>query len=107
MRLQLCFVHPIVTKLFVAVWVGANVLEWANVLKKWQSLPGIVSLNHDGQMNFEVIGVDGTQCDIEASVDLKKWSRVDQVTLENGRASFLDARRIWLPHCFYRVKAVE
>jgi len=29
------------------------------------------------------------------------------VTLENGRASFLDARRIWLPHCFYRVKAVE
>jgi hypothetical protein len=82
-------------------------IEAANVLKKWQSLPGIVSVNHDGQMNFEVIGVDGTQCDIEASVDLKKWSRVGQVTLENGRASFLDARRIWLPHCFYRVKAVE
>ena len=52
-------------------------IEAANVLKKWQSLPGIVSVNHDGQMNFEVIGVDGTQCDIEASVDLKKWSRVD------------------------------
>ena len=82
-------------------------IEAANVLKKWQSLPGIVSVNHDGQMNFEVIGVDGTQCDIEASVDLKKWSRVGQVSLENGRGSFLDARRIWLPHCFYRAKAVE
>ena len=79
----------------------------ANVLKKWQSLPGIVSVNHDGQMNFDVIGVAGTQCDIEASVDLKKWSRIGQVSLENGRGSFLDARRIWLPRCFYRAKAVE
>ena len=82
-------------------------VEAANVLKKWQSLPGIVRVRHDGQMTFEVIGIADTQCDIEASVDLKKWSRVDQVTLENGRASFLDARRIWLPHCFYRAKAVE
>ena len=79
----------------------------ANVLKKWQSLPGIVSVNHDGQMNFDVIGVAGTQCDIEASVDLKKWSRIGQVSLKNGRGSFLDARRIWLPRCFYRAKAVE
>ena len=79
----------------------------ANVLKKWQSLPGIVRVKHDGQMTFEVIGIAKTQCDIEASVDLKKWSRIAQVTLKNGRASFLDARRIWLPHCFYRVKAVE
>ena len=79
----------------------------ANVLKKWQSLPRIVSVNHDGQMNFDVIGVAGTQCDIEASVDLKKWSRIGQVSLKNGRGSFLDARRIWLPRCFYRAKAVE
>ena len=82
-------------------------IEAANVLKKWQSLPGIVSVNHDGQMNFEVIGVDGTQCDIEVSADMKKWSRIGQVSLENGRGSFLDARRIWLPHCFYRAKPVE
>jgi len=79
----------------------------ANVLKKWQSLPGIVRLKHDGQMTFEVIGVAGTQCDIEASVDLKKWNRVGQVTLKNGRGSFRDVRRIWLPHCYYRAKAVE
>jgi len=77
------------------------------VLKKWQSLPGIVRMNHDGQMTFEVIGVADTQCDIEASVDLKKWSRVGQVSLENGRGSFLDARRIWLPRCFYRAKVTE
>jgi len=79
----------------------------ANVLKKWQSLPGIVRMNHNGQMTFEVIGVADIQCDIEASVDLKKWSRVGQVILENGRGSFLDARRIWLPRCFYRAKVTE
>ena len=79
----------------------------ANVLKKWQSLPGIVRMNHDGQMTFEVIGIAGTRCDIEASLDLKQWSRVGQVTLENGRGHFRDVRRIWLPRCFYRAKAVE
>ena len=79
----------------------------ANVLKKWQLLPGIVRMKHDGQMTFEVIGIAETQCDIEASVDLKKWSRVGQVTLENGRGSFRDVRRIRLPRCFYRAKAVE
>jgi len=82
-------------------------IEAANVLKKWQSLPGIVLWKHDGQITFKVIGVAGTQCDIEASLDLKKWSRVGQVSLENGRGSFLDARRIWLPNCFYRAKVVE
>ena len=82
-------------------------LPAANVLKKWQSLPGIVRMNHDGQMTFKVIGVADIQCDIEASVDLKKWSRVGQVILENGRGSFLDARRIWLPRCFYRAKVTE
>jgi hypothetical protein len=54
-----------------------------------------------------VIGIAKTQCDIEASVDLKKWSRIAQVTLKNGRASFRDVRRILLPRCFYRAKAVE
>ena len=82
-------------------------VEAANVLKKWQSLPGIVRVRHDGQMTFEVIGVADTQCDIEASVDLKKWSRVGQVILENGRGSFRDVRRIWLPRCFYRAKVTE
>jgi len=79
----------------------------ANVLKKWQSLPGIVRLRHDGQMIFEVIYIAGKQCEIEASVDLEKWNSVGLMTLENGRGSFRDVRRIWLPHCFYRVKAIE
>ena len=79
----------------------------ANVLKKWQSLPGIVRVNHDGQMIFEVIGIAGTRCEIETSVDLKKWSRVGQVTLENGRGSFRDVRRIRLHRCFYRAKVTD
>ena len=79
----------------------------ANTLKAWESLPGIVRVKHDGQMTFEVIGIAGTRCDIEASLDLRQWSRVAQVTLENGRAQFLDARRIRLPRCFYRAKVVE
>ena len=82
-------------------------VDAANALKKWESLPGIVRMKHDGQMTFEVLGIAGTTCEIEASLDLKQWSRVGQVTLENGRAQFRDVRRIWLPRCFYRVKAVE
>jgi len=79
----------------------------ANMLKKWQSLPGIVRIMHDGQMTFEVVGVAGTQCDIETSLDLKKWNRIAQVTHKHGRGSFRDVRRIWLSRCFYRAKAVE
>ncbi|MDP7048639.1 MAG: ankyrin repeat domain-containing protein [Verrucomicrobiota bacterium] len=79
----------------------------ANILKSWESLPGIVRVKHDGQMTFQVLGITGTQCDIEASQDLKQWNRIGQVTLENGRAHFRDIRRIQLPICFYRAKVVE
>ena len=79
----------------------------ANALKKWESLPGIVRMKHDGQMTFEVLGIAGTTCEIEASLDLKQWSRIGQVTLETGRAQYRDVRRIWLPRCYYRAKAVE
>lgn len=89
------------------VALGKRHIAAANVLKKWQSLPGIVRMMHDGQMTFEVVGVAGTQCDIETSLDLKKWNRIAQVTLKNGRGSFRDVRRIWLSRCFYRAKAVE
>ncbi len=90
----------------VVALANGNILA-ANVLKKWQSLPGIVRMNHDGQMTFEVIGATNTQCDIEASLDLKQWNKVGRVKLEGGRGSFRDVRRIWLPRCYYRAKAVE
>ena len=82
-------------------------VDAANALKKWESLPGIVRMKHDGQMTFEVLGIAGTQCDIEASLDLKQWNKVGRVKFEDGRGSFRDVRRILLPRCFYRVKAVE
>ena len=82
-------------------------IDAANLLKKWQSLPGIVNPSYNGQMSFEVVGVAGTVCEIEASTDLKKWSPVGRVKLKDGKARFIDRRRILLPWCHYRAKALE
>ena len=79
----------------------------ANILKVWESLPGIVQVKYDGQMIFEIFGIPGTRCNIETSLDLKQWNLIGQVTLKTSRTLFRDLRRIWQPHCFYRAKAVE
>ena len=93
------------TPMLVALW--KQQIDAANLLKRWQSLPGIVNLHYTGQMNFEVVGVAGTECEIEASIDLRKWSPIGRLKLENGKAKFWDRRRILLPKCFYRAKAIE
>ena len=90
----------------VAALVNQHI-DAANILKRWQSLPGIVNLRHTGQMSFDVVGVADTECEIEASTDLKKWHVVGRVKLKDGKGRFFDRRRILLPRCYYRAKAVE
>ena len=91
----------------MVVALSKQQIDAANLLKRWQSLPGIVNLHYTGQMSFEIVGVAGTECEIEASIDLRKWSSIGRVKLENGKAKFWDRRRILLPKCFYRAKAIE
>ena len=82
-------------------------IDAANLLKRWQSLPGIVNLRYTGQMSFDVVGVADTECEVEASTDLKKWHVVGRVKLKDGKGRFFDRRRILLPRCYYRAKVVE
>ena len=90
----------------VAALVNQHI-DAANILKRWQSLPGIVNLRYTGQMSFDVLGVADTECEIEASTDLKKWHVVGRVKLKDGKVRFFDRRRILLPRCYYRAKVVE
>jgi ankyrin repeat protein len=77
------------------------------LLKKWEYSPKITKISHAGQMHFEVVGIAGTECEIEASTDLKSWTIISTVKLENGIGKFFDSRKALMPKCFYRAKNID
>ncbi|MEE2615236.1 MAG: ankyrin repeat domain-containing protein [Verrucomicrobiota bacterium] len=93
------------TPMMIAIANGQT--KAANLIKRWESLPKITKILYNGQIRFEVVGNADTEWGIEASIDLKKWTRIGTVKLDNGTGNFYDLRKILLPKCFYRAKKID
>jgi len=65
--------------------------------------PGALKLLSDGQFQFTVPGLTGTEYEILVSTDLQNWRQLATVELTNATGVFIDTNR-GLPKSFYRVR---
>ena len=60
-----------------------------------------------GLFGFTFNTIEGKTYRVESGMDLIKWNSLGDIIGTGGEVKFIDARRIYFPYHFYRVKVIE
>ena len=99
------------TPLDLAIWRKKT--ETADLLRKHggrtaEEIALMPRLTYDrGLFGFTFNTIEGKTYRVESGMDLIKWNSLGDIIGTGGEVKFIDARRIYFPYHFYRVKVVE